>query len=91
LLPITAEIPVKEARASTKNEEESDAANSGVRREPALPEHEAITPEMPASPKEFDFADSEADDEPSQVKPLGDRMRSLARQASLDPDDGLQL
>jgi len=91
LLPITAQFPAKETQGSTRSEDESDTANSGIRREPALPEHEAITPEIPASPTEFAFADTEADDEPIQVKPLGDRMRSLARQASLDPDDGLQL
>ncbi|PWB91266.1 conjugal transfer protein TraG [Methylocystis sp. MitZ-2018] len=90
LLPITAEIPLKD-QASTKNEEESDPANSGIRREPALPEHEAITPEIPASPTEFAFGDHDADDEPIQVRPLDDRMRSLARQASLDPDDGIDL
>lgn len=58
----------------------------------ALPECEAITPEIPASPKEFAFAD---DDQPDtnaiNSKMIGDRMRSAARQASLDPDDGLQL
>ncbi|KAF0136167.1 MAG: TRAG family protein [Methylocystaceae bacterium] len=91
LLPITAQFPAKGAQGSTENEEESDSANSGIRREPALPEHEAITPEIPASPTEFTFADNEVDDEPMQVKPVSGRMCSVARQASLDPDDGLQL
>jgi len=91
LRPIAAPILPKEAQVSTKSEEGSDTSNSGVRREPALPEGEAITPEIPASPTEFAFADTEANDEAVKMKPLGDRMRSLARQASLDPDDGLQL
>ncbi|CCJ07303.1 conjugal transfer protein TraG [Methylocystis sp. SC2] len=91
LRSVSAPLPAREAQGSTKSEEESDTANSGIRREPALPEHEAITPEIPASPTEFAFGDTEADDESLQVKPVGDRMRSLARQASLDPDDGLEL
>jgi type IV secretion system protein VirD4 len=91
LFPLAAAIPAKDARGSIKNEEEPDTANSGIRREPALLEHEAITPEIPTSSTEFAFVDHEADDEPIQVKPLGVRMRSLARQASLDPDDGLDL
>ncbi len=91
LFPINARISSEEAERAPKNEEESDTANGGIRREPALPKHEAITPEIPASRKEFTFADDEADDEPVQVKALGDRMRSLARQATLDPDDGLRL
>jgi type IV secretion system protein VirD4 len=89
--PISGEFPAKEAHGSTKGEEDSDSANSGIRREPALPEHEAITPEIPASPTEFAFADPDADDAPAPIKPLGGQMRALARQASLDPNDGLDL
>ncbi len=80
-----------EPKVVEPRDDEAEDVNSGIRREPMLPEYEAITPEIPASPKEFAFGESEADDEPVQVKPLGDRMRSLARQASLDPDDGLDL
>ncbi len=57
-----------------------------------LPECEAITPEIPASPKEFAFADDDQPDTDAVIsKIFGDRMRSVARQASLDPDDGLRL
>ena len=38
-----------------------DLANGGIRREPELPEHEAIAPEVETK-SEFAFADEEADD-----------------------------
>ena len=56
-----------------------------------LSEYEAITPEIPASPKEFAFADDEPDTDVVNSKTSGDQVRSLARQAALDPDDGLQI
>jgi len=69
-----------------------DAANSGVRREPDLPDHLAIAREATVSPpsKEFDMAD-DTDESALQARVLSERMRGLARQASLDPGDGLGL
>jgi type IV secretion system protein VirD4 len=69
-----------------------DSANSGVRREPDLPDHLAIAREATVSPpsKEFDVTD-DADDTALQARVLSQQMRGLARQASLDPDDGLGL
>ena len=48
-------------KVAEPRDDEAEDANSGIRREPMLPEYEAITPEIPASPKEFAFAD---DDQP---------------------------
>jgi type IV secretion system protein VirD4 len=67
-----------------------DTANSGLRREPDLPEHLAIAKETTAPPptREFDVAD---DSTALQARALSQQMRGLARQAALDPDDGLGL
>ena len=70
---------------------DGDPDNAGIRREPALPEHEAIAPEslQPADP--FAILVDDADDEPVQANMLRQAMRTVARQAALDPGDGLEL
>jgi type IV secretion system protein VirD4 len=66
-----------------------DPENGGIRREPTLPLHEAIVPEARERSKEFAF------DEPAAQSPreklLRRRFQNVARQAALDPDDGLDL
>jgi len=66
-----------------------DSANSGLRREPDLPDRLAIAKEATVSPlsKEFAVTD-DADDSALQARVLSEQMRGLARQASLDPGDG---
>jgi type IV secretion system protein VirD4 len=76
---------------TTASSSEADAENGGIRREPMLPEHEAIAPEAPELHREFALFDDEPDDEPIKARALGNRMRSLARQAAMDPDDDLQI
>lgn len=72
--------------------EVDDAANAGIRREPELPVHEAITPEpSPPIGREFDGLDDEPDDDAVRARTLQGRVGALARQASLDPDDGIAL
>ena len=56
-----------------------------------MPEHEAITPEAPQLADPFAILMDEADDEPVQANTLRQRMRSVARQAALDPGDRLEL
>jgi type IV secretion system protein VirD4 len=68
-----------------------DADNAGIRREPALPEHEAVAPEESSAVQLFEFAEDEPDEEFSQTKRLRNRMRNVARQAALDPDDGMEI
>lgn len=75
-------------------EAEADAANGGLRREPELPDHVAIacetTPQGPA--EEFAIVlDDETDDAALRARALRRQMRGLARQAALDPDDGIDL
>ncbi|MEO7470447.1 MAG: conjugal transfer protein TraG [Sphingobium limneticum] len=68
----------------------ADPANSGIRREPELSEHEEIVPK----PSEFEAPPREdgQDEEAARAKRQADRMmRRNARNASLDPDDGIVL
>jgi type IV secretion system protein VirD4 len=71
--------------------EDDDPANGGIRREPALPKHEAIVPEEPKLSPEFALLDDEPDDDAVRAKALNQNFRTVARQAALDPDDGLGL
>jgi type IV secretion system protein VirD4 len=69
-----------------------DAANSGLRREPELPDHLAIVKETTVSPPSKEFAvTDDTDDSVLQARVLSQQMRGLARQAALDPGDGLGL
>jgi type IV secretion system protein VirD4 len=73
---------------------ERDAANSGLRREPELPDHVAIAKETtdPRPAEEFsNLLDDESDDAASQARILRQQMRGIARQVSLDPNDGMDL
>ena len=68
-----------------------DAANGGLRREPELPEHVDTAKEKDVSPAE-EFAIVEDDpDEVVRASALRRRAQGLARQASLDPNDGIDL
>jgi len=73
-------------------EEDSDPANAGIRTEPELPVHEEVVP--PARPvnREFDFdRDEQTDDDAARARRMQDRMRGNARQAALDPGDGIEV
>ncbi len=70
---------------------QEDTANGGLRREPELPEHVAIVKETPAPPaQEFAIVDDDADDAARQAAARR-RMQGIARQASLDSGDGIEL
>ncbi|VVT24734.1 conjugal transfer protein TraG [Rhizobium sp. EC-SD404] len=84
--PIAAPRPAK--RKGVGSDEDSDG---GVRREPTLPEHEAIAPETAPAREEFTGLDEEPDDHAQRARAMQDRFRGVARQASLDPDDGIEL
>jgi type IV secretion system protein VirD4 len=66
-------------------------ADGGLRREPALPEHEAIAPDQARSSEEFTVLEDEADDDAIKAKALTRNFGAVARQAALDPGDGLGL
>jgi type IV secretion system protein VirD4 len=80
-----------DVRSSANLSSEDDSESSGIRREPMLPEHEAIEPQKPEPASEFSFSDDEPDDEPVRASELGQRLATVARQAALDPDDGIPL
>ncbi len=68
-----------------------DPANAGIRREPELPEHEEILPPPPSSAQEFELLDDEPNVDAAKANAMRARMRMVARQASLDPGDGIEL
>ena len=69
----------------------ADPANAGIRREPELPEHEEVTPPERPAVGEFDLLDDEPDLDAAKARTLRLRVTSVARQATMDPDDGIAL
>lgn len=78
------------AGAGGGGDDGGDPANAGIRREPELPEHEEILP-PPSPAQEFELLDDEPDVDAAKVNAMRARMRMVARQASLDPGDGIEL
>ena len=78
--------------ARTDGNAEDDPANAGLRREPGLERHKDIAPE-PIKPavNEFDPEMDQRDDDAIRVRALVRNVRSIARQVSLDPGDGMEL
>lgn len=74
-----------------KRKSGDEDADGGIRREPDLPEHEDIAPEPAPARSEFADLDDEPDDDAQLAKAMRDRFGTVARQASLDPDDGIEL
>jgi type IV secretion system protein VirD4 len=71
-----------------------DPANGGLRREPELPDHEAIVKETTTPSKrrdEFAVVDDTPEDTIRQTQVLRQSMRGLARQAAMDRRDGLDM
>ncbi|KAB2705890.1 conjugal transfer protein TraG [Brucella intermedia] len=68
-----------------------DPANAGIRREPELPEHEEIVPPPPSPSQEFDILDDEPDVDATKARAMRQRMRMVARQVAMNPDDGIEL
>ncbi|MEM7667382.1 MAG: conjugal transfer protein TraG [Pseudomonadota bacterium] len=74
-----------------KRKSGDDATDGGIRREPDLPEHEDIAPEPAPARSEFADLDDEPDDDAQRAKAMRDRFGTVARQASLDPGDAIEL
>ncbi|TPG48063.1 conjugal transfer protein TraG [Sphingomonas glacialis] len=87
----TDDVPTATKVAATDAKGSGDPANAGIRREPDLGEHEEVVP--PKKRREFDFRDPRADPETNAIldRKLAERMTKVARQASLDPKDGVGL
>ncbi len=70
----------------------NDEANAGLRREPGLEAHKDIVPEADTTSfNEFDLDADEPERDALSGQALTRRMRQVARQASMDPKDGVEL
>ena len=65
-------------------------ADGGQRREPELPEHEEVTPQLPTVDEPAPAPENEFETEVMRARSLNGQQRVAARQASLDPGDGLE-
>ncbi|MBJ7533187.1 conjugal transfer protein TraG [Rhodomicrobium vannielii ATCC 17100] len=83
-MPPPAAPPTPDAAAT-------DSANAGIRREPELPEHEEIVPEDRPAGREFDMLDDEPDVDAAKSRTMRQQVTSVARQATMDPADGIEL
>ncbi|WP_130732720.1 conjugal transfer protein TraG [Komagataeibacter xylinus] len=70
---------------------DGDSANAGIRREPELPEHEDVVPPERPGMQEFDVLDDEPDVAAARARIIHQEARSVARQATMDPADDLDL
>jgi type IV secretion system protein VirD4 len=71
---------------------DSDSANAGLRREPGLERHKDIAPESAKHPmNEFEPDREENDDDAVRRRAVIRSMRQVARQAAMDPRDGIEL
>lgn len=68
-----------------------DPANAGIRREPELPEHEEVAPELPKLVREFEPINDERNDDVQRRSTMQRAFSSIARQVSLDPRDDMQM
>jgi type IV secretion system protein VirD4 len=70
-----------------------DTANSGLRREPELPDHVAIAKETPdpTPAEEFTVVLDDDEDAIRQSRLLRQQIRGVARQVAMDPNDGMEL
>ena len=88
--PVRLALPAPEARE--QNDSESDTANSGIRQEPELPAHEDVAPPNRPMQGEFDYTDDDAQGDAARARAAADRRLSrAARNASVDPGDGIDL
>jgi type IV secretion system protein VirD4 len=69
---------------------EGDPDNAGIRREPGLPRQEEIVAPPPPE-QEFEFLDDEPDVNAAKARAMRQRMRMVARQVAMNPDDGIDL
>ena len=89
-------LPTIEAntrRAASTPSTNADEANAGLRREPDLAEHVAVAPEKTAEPaREFEMMlDDETEEAALQRQALRKQMGQVARQATMDRNDGIDL
>ncbi len=86
-------VGVESHSSASEPATDTDEANAGLRREPELPEHIAVVPEKTTEPaREFEMMlDDEPEEAVRQRQALRKQMGQVARQASLDRNDGIDL
>jgi type IV secretion system protein VirD4 len=91
LAPIAAPPPV--ASEQETDEDDGDAVEGGVRREPEIDRNQDIAPEpRPAPANEFDPDEPDGEDADAiRARVLAREQRMAARRAALDPNDGIEL
>ncbi len=87
---IIVQSPTAQKHPAPADDDDCDADNGGIRREPELPEHEEIIL-PPRMVNEFEFEEPIIEADLAQSRRQADRMRTVARQAALDPGDGIEL
>ena len=88
-LPLPVDGPGQ--RTESRQAVDVDPANAGIRREPELPEHEEIVRNERPADREFDVLEDESDIDAAKARTLRQSVRIVARQAAMDPDDGIGL
>ena len=82
----------KKKKATRKAAAEDDAENADLRREPDMERHIDIAPPPSPTPaNEFELDEPEPDTDAARQASVRRQMQGMARQASLDPDDGIEL
>jgi type IV secretion system protein VirD4 len=56
-----------------------------------LPDHEEILPPQAAPAQAFELLDDEPDIDTAKARAMRQRMRMVARQVAMNPDDGIEL
>ena len=69
----------------------ADRANTDIRRQPELSQHEEVVQTKAEVTPEFAFGEEESDDDAVRARGFSQQARSLARQAAMDPGDNLKL
>lgn len=88
---LTIPTPVAASVSPMPIDAATDPANAGIRREPELPEHEEIIPDERPVAGEFDVLDDEPDVDAAKSRTMRQQVTSVARQATMDPADGIEL
>ncbi len=83
--------PVHQSAAKLADSAGGDPTNAGIRREPELPDHEEILPPQAAPAQAFELLDDEPDIDTAKARAMRQRMRMVARQVAMNPDDGIEL
>jgi type IV secretion system protein VirD4 len=83
--------PVHQSAAKLADSSGGDPTNAGIRREPELPDHEEILPPQAAPAQAFELLDDEPDIDTAKARAMRQRMRMVARQVAMNPDDGIEL